>query len=107
VGAGQSTYTNVPWFPVPFPEYHTSVFTYDGSGHYAGTGTVNLDGWILPLTFSATYTVNPDCSCSEVLTNNWGGGSSAGVIVGVGPSQVVWAIGIGSGVTSVMEYWKQ
>ncbi|HUI43126.1 MAG TPA: hypothetical protein VL523_14280 [Terriglobia bacterium] len=38
--------------------------TSDGHGNITGTGTISLDGTIIPSTFTATYTVNSDCTGS-------------------------------------------
>jgi hypothetical protein len=36
----------------------------DGDGHITGSGTIVLDGAVIPSTFTATYVVNADCSGS-------------------------------------------
>jgi hypothetical protein len=33
----------------------------DGEGNITGAGTVVLDGSVVPVTFTATYTLDPDC----------------------------------------------
>jgi len=38
----------------------------DGNGNITGTGTVVVNGTPMPTSFTATYTVNPDCSGSFV-----------------------------------------
>ena len=36
----------------------------DGNGNITGEGTIVYDGTVIPSSFTATYTVNPDCSGS-------------------------------------------
>lgn len=36
--------------------------TFDGEGGVTGTGSLSVNGNIVPLTFTGTYKVNPDCT---------------------------------------------
>ena len=36
----------------------------DGNGNITGQGTIVYDGTVIPSSFTATYTINPDCSGS-------------------------------------------
>jgi hypothetical protein len=50
------------------------VTNYDGQGHFTGTETVNVNGsGGIPQTSTGTYTVNSDCTGSEVSTVSPGG----------------------------------
>jgi hypothetical protein len=40
------------------------LVTADGNGNITATGTIVYDGTVIPSTFTATYTVNSDCSGS-------------------------------------------
>jgi hypothetical protein len=49
------------------------VINYDGQGHAAITQTLNINGsGGIPTTVTATYTVNSDCTGSEVVTQTDG-----------------------------------
>jgi hypothetical protein len=50
----------------PFAEL--DLVTSTGKGTFSGTGTVSNDGVISTESFTATYTVNSDCSGSAVLS---------------------------------------
>ncbi len=43
------------------------VTTFDGQGNFSGSITTSLGGLILQGTVSGTYTVNPDCTGSQVI----------------------------------------
>ena len=59
--------------------------TLDGAGNFAGFGTVSVNGTIVNLTVTGTETVNPDCTFSSTLTDNFGNVSHGfGVITGKG-----------------------
>jgi hypothetical protein len=51
---------------VPFAELDLVRST--GNGTFTGTGTASMDGTISTVSFTATYTVNSDCSGSASLS---------------------------------------
>jgi hypothetical protein len=51
---------------LPFAEL--DLVTADGKGNFSGTGTVSYDGSISTVTFTATYSVNSNCSGSASLS---------------------------------------
>lgn len=51
---------------LPFAELDLVSST--GNGTFSGTGTIAFNGSISPATFTATYTINADCSGSAVLS---------------------------------------
>lgn len=57
------------------------VATFDGDGNWSRVETSNVNGQVFPETLTGTYTVNPDCSGTALMTN---GESSAFVIVNEG-----------------------
>jgi hypothetical protein len=42
--------------------------TADGAGHFSGHDVEKVDGAAVETTFTATYTVNPDCTVSHTIT---------------------------------------
>ncbi len=50
-----------------FPGAGIGVTTFDGQGNFSGSITTSLGGLILQGTVSGTYTVNPDCTGSQVI----------------------------------------
>jgi hypothetical protein len=51
---------------LPFAEL--DLVSADGKGNFSGTGTVSYNGSISSVTFTATYSVNSDCSGSASLS---------------------------------------
>ena len=49
-----------------FPFAALDIVISDGNGNITGTGTVVVNGTPMPTTFTATYSVNPNCSGSFV-----------------------------------------
>lgn len=92
---GQGTDTSmtipIPGFPSPpFPGAHVGIFTADGAGHFSGKDTEKVDVVAAPTTFTATYTVNPDCTVSFTITDSMGlVMHETGTITGSGESQEV------------------
>ena len=80
-----------PGFPAPpFPVVLIGMVTYDGAGNVSATYTSSMGGVILPGTGTGTYTVNSDCTYSDVITEpNGPGGHHVGTITGKGAFQVV------------------
>jgi len=51
---------------LPFAEL--DLVTADGNGNFSGNGTVSYNGSVSAVTFTATYTINSDCSGSASLS---------------------------------------
>lgn len=51
---------------LPFAEL--DLVSADGKGNFSGTGTVSYNGSVSSVTFTATYSVNPNCSGSASLS---------------------------------------
>ncbi|HXJ92699.1 MAG TPA: hypothetical protein VMT20_07425 [Terriglobia bacterium] len=51
---------------LPFAEL--DLVNADGKGNFSGTGTVSYNGSVSSVTFTATYSVNSDCSGSASLS---------------------------------------
>jgi len=51
---------------LPFAEL--DLVSADGKGNFSGTGTVSYNGSVSNVTFTATYTINSDCSGSASLS---------------------------------------
>jgi len=51
---------------LPFAEL--DLVTADGKGNFSGSGTVSYNGSVSSVTFTATYSVNSDCSGSASLS---------------------------------------
>jgi hypothetical protein len=69
-GTDTSTTIPIPGFPSPpFPLAHVGISTADGAGHFSGHDVEKVDGAATPTTFTATYTVNPDCTVSFTITD--------------------------------------
>lgn len=58
--------------PPPFPTAGSGIATYDGNGNFSVKATQSLNGAISTGTGTGTYTVNPDCTYSDVLTVSGG-----------------------------------
>ena len=87
----------IPGFPPPpFPGAHIGIFTADGAGHFSGTDTEKLYVVAAPTTFTATSTVNADCTVFHTITDTMGPVTTtiheAGVITGSEDSQQVFNI---------------
>jgi hypothetical protein len=84
---GQGLVT-LPGFPPLLPGAHVGIFAADGLGNFAGEETVNVAGQTGPLdTFTAKYTVKPDCTMSAEITTKLGVLHEVGTITGVGGAQ--------------------
>jgi hypothetical protein len=51
---------------LPFAEL--DLVSANGKGGFSGTGTVSYNGSVSTVTFTATYSINPDCSGSASLS---------------------------------------
>jgi hypothetical protein len=92
-----------PGFPPPPVPFATAgMITYDGKGKLSGKDTTNMNGWGgAPDTFTGTYTVNPDCTYSDVFTTSSGlSFHDAGTITGFGRLQEVDSIDTDAGVVA-------
>jgi hypothetical protein len=92
---GQGTITGeIPGLPPPpFPVVHSGIFIADGAGNFSGLETTSIDGVIVPGTFTGTYTVNPDCTESAVITTSLGlVVHEAGTITGTDANQEIHKI---------------
>jgi hypothetical protein len=49
------------------------VFTFDGNGNLSATLTQKVNGNVVPITITGTYTVAPDCTVSDVWNLSSGG----------------------------------
>jgi hypothetical protein len=66
-----------PWPSIAF----VGVLTFDGEGQFVGNLTLRLNTPSGPITqskvpYTGTYTVNPDCTAEDTLTNMLTGGSN-------------------------------
>ncbi len=71
-----------PWPSVAF----VGVLTFDGEGQFVGNLTLRLNTPSGPITqtkvpYTGTYTVNPDCTAEDTLTNMLTGGSNTHELV--------------------------
>jgi hypothetical protein len=98
-GQGTDTSFPIPGLPSPpFPAAHVGVFTADDAGHFSGKDVEKVDGAAAPTTFTAKYTVNPDCTMSSTITNSMGlVVHETGTITGSGESQEIHKIFTDSG----------
>ncbi len=80
----------------PFSEL--DLVTASGNGTFSGSGTVSEDGTISTVTFTATYTVNSNCSGSAVLST----GVTQNFNISTDGSQV-WFISTNDGATILGE----
>ncbi len=55
--------------------------TFDGQGNYVGEATISFGGAIVSAQFSGTYTVNPNCTGSMVLSFVDGGTSNLNLVI--------------------------
>lgn len=81
---GQGTRLLAGSTPTFVPVSRSGIATFDGAGNFSGELTASANGTIVPgVTFTATYTVNSDCTTSAVITNSLGQtGHESGAISG-------------------------
>lgn len=79
------------------PGAHAGIFAADGRGHFAGNEMVNIDGTTGTDTFTATYTVNSDCTFSAAVSVPSGVVPLVGMITGEGRFQEIHTIMSASG----------
>jgi hypothetical protein len=90
--------------PAPLPGVQTGVTTYDGAGHFSGEFVANFGGVIVSGSGGGTYTVNADCTYSDVGTSGDAAGTeNVGNITGNGTFQelhtmyaVPWLVATGT-----------
>jgi hypothetical protein len=89
---------------VPF--YGAGLGQLDGAGNTASTFAYSLNGEsVTGVAYTATYTVNSDCTVSLIATPGSGGDNFTGVIVGDGSE--VWLTDISAPDTLNMNLKKQ
>ena len=64
---GSWGFTSTGSIPVIGPVAAVGIFTADGSGNLSGSQTRSLAGAIADETFTGTYTVNSDCTGTDVI----------------------------------------
>jgi hypothetical protein len=64
------TVNNLPFAAV-------NLVSSDGDGNINGSGTIVYNGTVIPSSFTATYTINPDCSGSFVSSS----GTSESIVI--------------------------
>jgi len=89
--SGQGTLTaQIPGLPAPpVPVAHSGMFTVGGAGSFSGQDVLSLGGTIMPDTFTAKFTVNPNCTVSAAITTSLGVLNEVGTITGYWPFQEV------------------
>jgi hypothetical protein len=75
--------------------------TFDGNGNVATTATISLNGNILPLKTTGTYSVNPDCTGTYTLPG------TRLVFVIANSGNEIHAICIDPGVVLSHTFWRQ
>lgn len=86
---------------VPFAG--TGITTADGEGNVSATVTASVDGNLSTFPYSATYTVNPDCTGSVTSTS---GGANFSIVIVRGGSEILGA-DIDTGNTWTIDFKKQ
>ncbi len=76
---------------------HAGIFRADGKEYFGGDEMVNFNGTSKPDTFTATYTVNPDCTFSAAVNVPSGVVPLEGMITGEGRFQEIHTIMSASG----------
>lgn len=79
--------------------------TFDGQGNASGTATTSVDGTIYPSTFTATYTVNSDCTGTFTEDDSAIGTAHDNIVV-VDAGREIQAIGADSG-EIIAAGWKK
>lgn len=78
---------------------------FDGKGHASGTATTSVNGSILQSTFTATYTVNPDCTGTMTEVDSAIGTAHDNIVL-VNGGQRLQAMGVDPGET-VEAHWEK
>jgi hypothetical protein len=88
LGQGMDISLPLPGFTLPFPMGHIATITTDGAGHLIGKGEEDTSGFAFPATYAGTYTVNPDCTVSFLVSDTELGATMTmplqGIITGEG-----------------------
>jgi len=69
------------------PVAHVGIFTADGQGTFSGEDTIRIANTTVQDTFTAKYTVNPDCTVTDQIFTAIGEIDEVGTFTGVGRSQ--------------------
>ncbi len=99
----------IPGFPPP-PVLFAEVgsLTADGAGNFSGKLTASVNGEIASVTYTGTYTVNPDCTYSDVVSLSSGlVAHDEGPISGGGAFQEIHAIQTDPGAVITRTYKRQ
>jgi hypothetical protein len=85
--------------PPAYPAAGSGTFTFDGKGKFSGNVLLSFGGQVSQVVGTGKYTVNPDCTYSDVFTDTSGFTShDAGIIVGQGEFQELHMIYADEGV---------
>ena len=80
--------------------------TFDGKGNASGTATTSLNGSINPSTFTATYTVNPNCTGTATEDDSVIGVAHDDLVI-VDAGREIRAISVDPGGTLTADWKKQ
>ncbi len=70
---GQGTISQLVFSLPSFRTARTGIVTFDGAGNFSGKLTASANGLIVPdVTFTGTYTVDPDCTTTAEIHNSLG-----------------------------------
>lgn len=79
--------------PPAYPAAGSGILTFDGKGHFSANEILSFGGVVSPEVGTGTYTVNRDCTYTDVFTDTGGFTShDAGIITGEGEFQELHTI---------------
>lgn len=90
---------------ISLPFYGAGSGTFDGEGNVSAAFTFSFNGQIGTSPYTATYTVNPDCTGSVTATPGSGGDNFALFIVGTGDE--IFAADTTDGETVTADFKRQ